>query len=397
MAVTAKPVGEGTSGSDPARPTRLLLAEDDELLRRVFARAFRADGVEVDVAADGEAALALLRENRFDAILTDIAMPKLSGIELLRAVRQHDADVPIVLMTGGPELATALQAIEHGAFRYLVKPVELTELKSIVRRAASFHRLAQLKREALAVLGENAALKDDRASLERTFDRALRGLWMAFQPIVQWPARTLFGYEALVRTSEPALARPPDLIGAAERLRRLPDLGRAIRNAVAARIPSSPGCVFVNLHAADLLDEHLLDPASSLSAHAANVVLEITERAGLDEVKDARARVESLKRMGYRIAVDDLGAGYAGLTSFAQLEPNIVKLDMSLVRNLHEAPTKRKLIQSIVGLCRDLGIAVVAEGVETAPERDVLEQLGCTLLQGYLFAKPQREFMAPKF
>src|SRR5437016_4234263 len=290
MGMIAKTAGEGASWSDTSRSTRLLLAEDDELLRRVFARAFRAEGFEVDVAADGEAALALLKDKRFDAILTDIAMPRLSGIDLLRAVRQHDSDVPIVLMTGGPELATALQAIEHGAFRYLVKPVELSELKSIVRRAASFHRLAQLKREALAVLGENAALKDDRASLERTF-----------------------------------------------------------------------------------------------------------ERAGLDEVKDARARVESLKRMGYRIAVDDLGAGYAGLTSFAQLEPHIVKLDMSLVRNVHEAPTKRKLIQSIVALCRDLGIEPVGEGVETAAERDVLEQLGCTLLQGYLFGKPEREFLQPKF
>jgi len=101
--------------------------------------------------------------------------------------------------------------------------------------------------------------------------------------------------------------------------------------------------------------------------------------------------------MGYRIAVDDLGAGYAGLTSFAQLEPHIVKLDMSLVRNVHEAPTKRKLIQSIVALCRDLGIEPVGEGVETAAERDVLEQLGCTLLQGYLFGKPEREFLQPKF
>jgi EAL domain-containing protein (putative c-di-GMP-specific phosphodiesterase class I) len=397
MGITATNVGQSAAGADASRPTRLLLAEDDELLRRVFARAFRSEGFEVDVAADGEAALALIKDKRFDAILTDIAMPRLSGIDLLRAVRQHDSDVPIVLMTGGPELATALQAIEHGAFRYLVKPVELTELKSIVRRAASFHRLAQLKREALAVLGENAALKDDRASLERTFERALQGLWMAFQPIVEWPARGLFGFEALVRTSEPALARPPDLIGAAERLRRLPDLGRAIRNAVAARIPSSSGSVFVNLHAADLLDDHLLDPGSPLSAHARRVVLEITERAGLDEVKDARARVESLKRMGYRIAVDDLGAGYAGLTSFAQLEPHIVKLDMSLVRNLHEAPTKRKLIQSIVALCRDLGIEPVGEGVEIAAERDVLEQLGCTLLQGYLFGKPDREFLQPKF
>ena len=133
------------------RPTRLLIADDDDLLRRLFARAFRAEGFQVEVVEDGEEALERVRAQRFDAILTDIGMPRLSGIELLRAVREHDADVPIVLMTGGPELATALQAIEHGAFRYLVKPVDLVELKAVVRRAATFHRLAQLKRDFASV------------------------------------------------------------------------------------------------------------------------------------------------------------------------------------------------------------------------------------------------------
>jgi len=220
---------------------------------------------------------------------------------------------------------------------------------------------------------------------------------MAFQPIIRWPDRALFGHEALVRTSEPLLARPPDLIGAAERLRKLPELGRRIRDAVAAQIANAPGEIFVNVHATDLMDDHLYDPAAALSQHARRVVLEVTERAGLDDVKDARARVEKLKKMGYRIAVDDLGAGYAGLTSFAQLEPHIVKLDMSLVRGLHEEPTKRKLVTSIVHLCRDLGIAAVAEGVETAQERDALEKIGCTLLQGYLFGKPEKPFSTPKF
>jgi EAL domain-containing protein (putative c-di-GMP-specific phosphodiesterase class I) len=377
--------------------TRLLVADDDEGLRRIFARAFRADGFDVETAADGHAALNLLEKHKFDAILTDIAMPGMSGIELLRAVRERDADVPIVLMTGGPDLTTALQAIEHGAFRYLVKPVQLGDLKAVVRRAASFHRLAKLKREALAYLGENDALLADRVTLERTFERALAGLWMAFQPIVRWPDKVLFGHEALVRTSEPLLARPPDLIGAAERLRRLPVLGRAIRDHVAAHVSKAPGAIFVNLHAADLLDDHLYDPSSPLSAHAERVVLEITERAGLDDVKDARARVERLKAMGFRVAVDDLGAGYAGLTSFAQLEPHIVKLDMSLVRGLHGEPTKQKLVGSIVHLCRDLGIVAVAEGVETPAERDALEQLGCSLLQGYLFGKPERPFSQPHF
>jgi EAL domain-containing protein (putative c-di-GMP-specific phosphodiesterase class I) len=96
--------------------------------------------------------------------------------------------------------------------------------------------------------------------------------------------------------------------------------------------------------------------------------------------------------MGFRIAVDDLGAGYAGLTSFAMLEPELVKLDMTLVRDIDRSPTKQKLVRSVAGLCKELGMMVVGEGVETAAERDVLISCGCDLLQGYLFAKPDRPF-----
>lgn len=87
-----------------------------------------------------------------------------------------------------------------------------------------------------------------------------------------------------------------------------------------------------------------------------------------------------------------LGAGYAGLTSFVSLEPELVKLDMSLVRDADKSSTKRKLIRSMATLCRDLGITVVAEGVETVAERDVVMELGCELLQGYLLAKPGKPF-----
>ncbi len=394
MLATATPVGGSGTTADTTTPTRLLLAEDDELLRRVFSRAFRADGFEVEVADDGDAALALVQSKRFDAILTDIAMPRLSGIELLRAVREHDADVPIVLMTGGPELSTALQAIEHGAFRYLVKPVDLAELKTVVRRAATFYRLAQLKREALALLGENAALKDDRASLERTFERALQGLWMAFQPIVRWPQKRLVAYEALLRTSEPSFPRPEKLVAAAETLGRVHELGRAIRSRAAHRMRTNPMRLFVNLHSEELLDDDLYDPDAPLSRIAGRTVLEITERAALDRVPDVRARVDRLKRMGFSVAVDDLGAGYSGLSSFVQLDPQVAKLDIALVRNLHREPTKRKLVRTITSLCKDLGITVLAEGIESREERDALEGLGCDLQQGFLFARPGRAFPA---
>src|SRR3984885_4772506 len=89
------------------------------------------------------------------------------------------------------------------------------------------------------------------------------------------------------------------------------------------------------------------DSRSGLAGIAGRVVLEITERASLDDVGDILARVQRLRTMGFRIALDDLGAGYAGLSSFATLEPDFVKLDMSLVRDVHRNPTKEKLIGSM--------------------------------------------------
>ncbi len=92
--------------------------------------------------------------------------------------------------------------------------------------------------------------------------------------------------------------------------------------------------------------------------------------------------------MGFRIAIDDFGAGYSGLGTFAQLEPEVVKLDISLVTEVHKSPTKQKLIRSMTDLCHELGIQVIAEGIETAEERDAVLSLGCDLLQGFLFARP---------
>ena len=103
--------------------------------------------------------------------------------------------------------------------------------------------------------------------------------------------------------------------------------------------------------------------------------------------RDVRERVRELRRLGFRIAIDDLGAGYAGLASFAVLEPDLVKLDGVLVKGVDREPIKRKLIGSITLLCRELGILVVAEGVETLAERDALVEQGCDLIQGFFVTR----------
>ena len=150
--------------------------------------------------------------------------------------------------------------------------------------------------------------------------------------------------------------------------------------------------MFMNLRAKDLEDPSLLTEENPLVALAPRVVLEITERESLESVPESRNLIGRLREIGFRIAIDDLGAGYAGLTSFALLEPEFVKIDMSLVRDIDREATKRKLVRSMTLVCHDLGMPVIAEGIETAAERDVCIELGCDLLQGFLHARPGRPF-----
>jgi EAL domain-containing protein (putative c-di-GMP-specific phosphodiesterase class I) len=380
----------------PHSGARVLLVDDDEVLLRSYARALTSDGYQCEMCFDGEAAVEAIRAGSYELVLSDIDMPRLGGLALLERIRTHDLDVPVVLITGSPSLETAMAAVEHGALRYLPKPVEPQRLRSIAADAVRLHRLARAKRLALQVNGDADRLVGDRAGLVASFGSALESMWMAYQPIVSWSRGEVFGYEALLRSREPALPHPGAILDAAERLDRLHDLGRTIRNRAAepaARMPDG-AMLFVNLHTQDLLDADLFDQSRPLASIAKHVVLEITERASLLNIRDVQTRISGLREMGFRIAVDDLGAGYAGLTSFAQLEPEVVKLDMSLVRGVHAQPTKLTLVRTMIAMCRELGMQVVAEGIETPEERDAMVNAGCDLLQGYLFAKPGAAFPA---
>lgn len=377
----------------------VLLVDDDPAVRTSFERACRRLGFDVEVAVDGREALERVDARHFDLILADVAMPGLGGVDLLRAIRATDIHIPVALMTAAPELDTAMEAVEYGAFRYLVKPVEIDELARTLERAVAAPRVARPPR-ATTLTPENPILKlVNSKSLEHRFQRALEGLWIAFQPIVSWSDKRVLAYEALVRSDEPSLSSPLGLLDAAQRLDRTDELGRKIRSSVADVAPFAPDGVllYVNVNATDLNDEQLLDPSAPLSQIADRVVLEITERMALDEVVDLETRRRRLAGMGFRIAVDDLGAGYAGLSSFETLQPDVVKLDMSLIRDVNTCPRKRCVVGSMISLCSSqLGAQVVCEGVETMAELDTLVELGADAFQGYLFAKPGRGFPTPK-
>jgi EAL domain-containing protein (putative c-di-GMP-specific phosphodiesterase class I) len=234
--------------------------------------------------------------------------------------------------------------------------------------------------------------------LEEKLNRCVATLAMHYQPIVHAHTRERFGYEALLRTKDTSLPHPGAVLDAAERLERVPALGRAVRAHVAKEIAAAPverGLFFVNLHLLDLFDKQITSAFAPLSKVASRVCLEITERTSLEGALDLRYRVAELREHGFRIAIDDLGGGHARMGTFSPVDTDFVKLDMTLVRDLGKYPVKQHLIRSIASLCRDQGAMVIAEGVETDGEARLLVELGCDLLQGYLIARPGLPFVDP--
>jgi EAL domain-containing protein (putative c-di-GMP-specific phosphodiesterase class I) len=377
-----------------ANVVRVLVVDDDSDVRQAVGLALSSTGYDTCSVSSGRDAAELIRGLAFDAVITDIRMPDMNGIELLRVLRSHDEDLPVILMTGCPEIATASEAVALRAFAYLEKPFLLTELQTVVKKAVYASAMARVKKQALLLAREGRLAEAQVFELEHGFQRVLETLWIAYQPIIRAVDRTLFGYEALLRCSEASLPDPEAVLQAAEQLGRLPKLAHRVWTATASSFAGAAehALLFVNLHAADLADPILTAPSSPFLPIAHRVVLEITERASFDKVEAWRDRLIELRRAGFRIAIDDLGAGYAGLTSFAAIEPQFAKLDASIVRGVHRSRTKQKIIGSLISLCNELSIIVVAEGVETMGERDMLVGLGCDLLQGYLFAIPEKPF-----
>lgn len=383
------------SEPESVRPS-ILLVDDDGDVRAAF-RAALGSQYEIFEAENGQYALGILAEHLPDLIISDITMPGLDGVSLLREIRARDLDIPVILVTGEPELDGAVQAVEYGALRYLEKPVDPRQLRELVAQAVDFRRMASAKRDLFRITNGTQGTASDRAGQLSRFEAALHSIYLYFQPIYSLQQGTAVGYECLLRCGEDTLREPPALIQAGEELGRTSEIGRAIRAAALEKLATVPNhaCLFVNLHYADLDDPDLFDPCTEFSQHANRFVLEITERESLEAIANAQDKVQQLRELGFQIAMDDLGAGHNGLAAFAQLAPEVVKLDMKLVRNLDQGERQRDLVQVMHDFCASRGMRVIAEGVETREELDALMEIGVDLIQGYFIARPHKDVTDP--
>lgn len=218
---------------------------------------------------------------------------------------------------------------------------------------------------------------------------------MAFQPIVDLESGGIFAYEALVRG--------PGGEGAGTILSQVDASNRyafdqacrvrAIEMAARLRLPERAQAVSINflpnaVYRPEVCIRTTLATAKRVDYPLDAIVFELTEGEALAEPAHLKRIVESYREMGFRTAIDDFGAGFSGLNLLAQFQPDLVKLDMQLVRDIDKEPVKRVIVEGIIRICRDLGIGVIGEGVETAQESAALLDLGVSVQQGYLFARP---------
>ena len=367
---------------------RVLVVDDEPQALRVFSAFLSASGMEVVAVPSCEQALELLEPGRFETIVSDLRMPGLDGFSLIRAARAHDADLPVVVVTGCPTDGTSGDALELGAVDFLVKPVSAETLVRTVKTSTRLCRLARFARH--AARRSEAKLPSLGPRVSAAFARALETLYLAWQPIVRAGGGAVWGREAFARTLEPTLAAPAALFNVADLLGRARQLGRRLRRRTAEALPSLSGEVlFVNIHPADLDDEDLLDAYAPLSASAGSVVLELSDRTPLEDVRGLRERVRAIRALGYRVGIDDVGAGPESRSRLALVGPDFVKLNGSVVRGLDASPERRALARSMTAALHDLGIRVVATGVETPGEQSAIEEAGVDFLQGFLFGRPK--------
>ena len=220
-----------------------------------------------------------------------------------------------------------------------------------------------------------------------------------YQPLIESDTAQVYGYEALTRgPSNSALHAPLPLIQAATQTGRLFELDLVCRELAIRRFQELglPGRLFLNVNPLSLMEPtfrpgETLRLLSEVKLPPERVVIEITEQQPLDDYDVLKAAVAHYTEGGFEIAIDDLGAGYAGLRLWSELRPSYVKIDHHFIENISTDNVKREFVRSIGGMATRLGCRVVAEGIETAEDYAVVQSLGVRLHQGYHLARPLAE------
>ncbi|WP_156521201.1 EAL domain-containing response regulator [Halothiobacillus diazotrophicus] len=375
----------------------LLIVEDDDFQRQMVMTMVRGLGVEsITETANGRMALDIIRcgEARpFDIALCDLNMPEMDGMEFLRhlSIESHDIAIIITSALDGKLLASVGRMTKMYGIK-LLGSIEKPILPSKLHELLAKHEHTETK-----WLPPQNAKSYSLAEIQTGI--TLNQFEPYFQPKVSLSSGEIVGAAVLARWHHPqdGIIPPYAFIPHLEANRGINDLTFQIlrKSAIAWRSLQRQGHEFtisvnlslVSLDAPELADritqivrDQVIDPK--------HVVLEITESAAITDVLHALENLARLCMNGFALSIDDYGTGYSSLQQLTRVAFSELKIDQSFVKDLSENESSRIVVESCIDMAHKLSVSIVAEGVETLEDWDMLKRVGCDIAQGYLIAKP---------
>jgi len=380
---------------DQSPPRRLLVVDDERIQRMIIARAVAGIGYATDSAATLREAAQQLDAHEYDAIVLDLSLGESEGISLLQALRSSASDPTVIFISrldarvriASTRLAAAFGLRVGGA---LQKPVSPTALRALLLRAP----VPKLARLEAAVPMPSVA--------ELTTALQWNEIVAQFQPKVSLSNGRVVGMEALARWPR-AVANlvPPDVfIPLAEQNGLIVPLTfRILRQALQACRrwrANFPACsVAVNISPLVLIDPSLPEEIERILAETGlgpgALVAEITESTVIANPLVAAEILTRLRIKGVSLSIDDFGTGHSSLLTLLRLPFSELKIDRSFTAQCETDPEAWKIVRATISMARELGLTVVAEGVETQGVADMLRSVGCDVGQGWLYGKAMPE------
>ncbi|WP_242470652.1 EAL domain-containing protein [Thiocystis violacea] len=377
-----------------ALPGRVLVLDDDELARRQTSMLLDSMGIrDVLMIANGEEALAEIGRSggeTVDLLITDLNMPGMDGIELLRGLAERDFSGDLIISSGVDQ-----QVLETVAELVRAKGLPL---RGVIEKPMTRESLARL----LTRSREPPVQRIPVATQELSPSDILEGIRedafsVYFQPKVDTRTLRVCGVEALARWWRDSVPVRPDVfIGTAERHCLIAPLSslllaKTLRDSARLVTAGFPISVAFNLSPQWLSDinlpERILELAQSHGFPLDRLILEITETSLLADLDTTLDVLTRLRLKGLKLSIDDFGTGYASMEQLQRLPVSELKIDRSFVQGAAERPTMRAILASSIDMARKLRLTTVAEGVETQADLDLVRGLGCDLVQGWLIAR----------
>jgi diguanylate cyclase (GGDEF)-like protein/PAS domain S-box-containing protein len=340
--------------------------------------------------------IARIGGDEFTVLLEDIG----DGTEVAQIAERIQSEISAPFNLSGREVFTTVSmGIALSSQEYERPEDILRDADTAMYRAKG---LGKARHETFDTGMHSQALK--LLQLETDLRRAVerREFFVVYQPIMSLASESLRGFEALVRWHHPTrgLISPMEFIPVAEETGMIVQIGEWVLREACTEMkrwqqiyPSDPRIfVCVNLSVKQFSQQDLIEKVSGILRETqlppASLKLEITESAVMENVETATRMLTELRELGVQLAMDDFGTGYSSLSNLHKFPINTLKIDRSFITHMVENNENAEIVRTISGLAHNLGMDVVAEGVETREQLEILRGLGCQFGQGYFFSKP---------